>query len=111
MSFGRLVEVSERIHEHPVSTLNEICQKNGKAVKFKHLKEGDEEVTIVYVDGNPIGYGHSKQRENSKLNAADDALNKLCPSGTVTVEAAVDDNACIPALNERRPNQPSDPDD
>ncbi|KAK1302122.1 Ribonuclease 3-like protein 2 [Acorus calamus] len=99
-SLGRLVEVSGAISDHPVSMLNDFCQKNGKAVEFKHFKEGDEVVTIVYVDGKPIGYGCSKQRENSKLNAADDALNKLCPSSTDTVEAAVDDSVCIQALNE-----------
>ncbi|KAK1302664.1 hypothetical protein QJS10_CPB12g00687 [Acorus calamus] len=80
------------IHEHPVTALNDFCQKKRKTNEFKYSKEGDEEVTIVYVDGKPIGYGYSKQMENSKLNAAENALEKLCPSNMVTVESAVDDN-------------------
>ncbi|KAK1292017.1 Ribonuclease 3-like protein 2 [Acorus calamus] len=70
----RLVEVSGTIHEHPVTALKEFCEKNGKVVKYEHSKKGDREVTEVFIDGEPIGYGCSKQRENSKLTAADDAL-------------------------------------
>ncbi|KAK6149347.1 hypothetical protein DH2020_016872 [Rehmannia glutinosa] len=64
----------------PVTTLFELCQKDGKRVDIKHWRKGDRNIASVYVDGNFVATASSEQKENAKLHAAKVALQKLIHS-------------------------------
>ncbi|KAM3744105.1 hypothetical protein ACB098_06G027000 [Castanea mollissima] len=60
---------------HPITTLNEQCQKQGREVDIKTWREGAKHIATVYVDGVSIASGSSDQsKEIAKLNAANQAL-------------------------------------
>ncbi|GFP79106.1 ribonuclease 3-like protein 2 [Phtheirospermum japonicum] len=61
----------------PVTTLFEMCQKDGKQVEIKHDREGEKNIASVYVDGNFVASASFEQKENAKLHAAKVALKKL----------------------------------
>lgn len=55
---------------HPVTLLNELCQKDGRKVDFKFREE--EKDNAVYVDGELIASA------SSEIQAARAALKNLC---------------------------------
>ncbi|PIN09470.1 Ribonuclease III [Handroanthus impetiginosus] len=61
----------------PVTMLFEQCQKNGKHVDIKHWRKGERNIASVYVDGNLVASASSDQKENARLHAAKEALQKL----------------------------------
>ncbi|CAI9088374.1 OLC1v1022683C1 [Oldenlandia corymbosa var. corymbosa] len=61
----------------PVTMLFELCQKERKQVNITYSKEGGYNFAYVFVDGELIGSASAKQKENAKLHAAKDALQKL----------------------------------
>ena len=64
----------------PVTTLFEMCQKQGKIVDIKHWKNESRNIASVHVDGQFIASSSSEQKEIAKLNAAKGALLKLSNS-------------------------------
>ncbi|CAD5188084.1 unnamed protein product [Musa acuminata subsp. malaccensis] len=68
---------SENMDEQPVTTLYELCQKQGRSIEIKNWKRGFVNITNVFVDGDLMGIGCSEQKTIAKLNAARDALQKL----------------------------------
>lgn len=68
----------ETPNQQPVSHIYELCQKQGWSIEFKNWKKDNVNITNVYVDGQLLGVGSSEQRPIAKLNAARDALQKLC---------------------------------
>lgn len=88
----------------PVTALFEICQKRGKHVEIKHVREETRSIANVFVDGEFIASASSVQKDLAKLEAAKIALDKLaylvpptsdlqlsfCPDedGNMIVEAA-----------------------
>ncbi|KAL0000688.1 hypothetical protein SO802_014469 [Lithocarpus litseifolius] len=66
---------------HPVTTLNEQCQKQGREVYIKPWREGAKHIATVYVDGVSIASDSSDQSKDiAKLNAAKQALLELSKS-------------------------------
>ncbi|KAL6536792.1 hypothetical protein OROMI_026373 [Orobanche minor] len=61
----------------PVTTLFELCQKDGMQVDIKHSRKGEKNIASVYIDGNFIASASSEQKENAKLHAAKEAVKKL----------------------------------
>ncbi|KAL0925384.1 hypothetical protein M5K25_003709 [Dendrobium thyrsiflorum] len=68
----------ETPNQQPVSHIYELCQKQGMSIEFKNWKKDNMNITNVYVDGELLGVGSSEQKPIAKLNAARDALQKLC---------------------------------
>ncbi|CAL9126265.1 unnamed protein product [Musa acuminata var. zebrina] len=68
---------SENMDEQPVTTLYELCQKQGRSIEIKNWKRGFVNNISVFIDGDLMGIGCSEQRSIAKLNAARDALQKL----------------------------------
>ncbi|XP_020576146.1 ribonuclease 3-like protein 2 [Phalaenopsis equestris] len=68
----------ETPNQQPVSHIYELCQKQGLSIEFKNWKKENINITNVYVDGELLGVGSSEQKPIAKLNAARDALQKLC---------------------------------
>ncbi|CAL9773268.1 unnamed protein product [Musa acuminata subsp. burmannicoides] len=76
---------SENMDEQPVTTLYELCQKQGRScwadgpysAHIKNWKRGFVNNISVFIDGDLMGIGCSEQRSIAKLNAARDALQKL----------------------------------
>ncbi|URE18932.1 ribonuclease 3-like protein [Musa troglodytarum] len=68
---------SENMDEQPVTTLYELCQKQGRSIEIKNWKRGFVNITNAFVDGDLMGIGCSEQKTIAKLNAARDALQKL----------------------------------
>ncbi|KAJ6333238.1 hypothetical protein OIU77_009158 [Salix suchowensis] len=64
----------------PVTTLFEMCQKQGKIVDIKHWKNESRNIASVHIDGQFIASSSSEQKEIAKLNAAKGALLKLSNS-------------------------------
>ncbi|KAJ6728323.1 RIBONUCLEASE 3-LIKE PROTEIN 2-RELATED [Salix koriyanagi] len=69
-----------RQQPQPVTTLFEMCQKQGKIVDIKHWKNESRNIASVHVDGQFIASSSSEQKEIAKLNAAKGALLKLSNS-------------------------------
>ncbi|GJZ68624.1 ribonuclease 3-like protein 2 [Tanacetum coccineum] len=67
----------------PITTLFEICQKDGKQLEIKHWMKGDRNIASVFVDGVFIASGSSETKENAKLHAAEAALSKLTRSKSI----------------------------
>ncbi|URE16739.1 ribonuclease 3-like protein [Musa troglodytarum] len=63
--------------EQPVTTLYELCHKQGRSIEIKNWKRGFVNNTSVFIDGDLKGIGCSEQKTIAKLNAARDALQKL----------------------------------
>ncbi|KAL6529458.1 hypothetical protein OROGR_015081 [Orobanche gracilis] len=61
----------------PVTTLFELCQRDGMQVDIKHSRKGEKNIASVYIDGNFIASASSEQKENAKLHAAKEAVKKL----------------------------------
>lgn len=91
------------LQPQPVTMLFEICQKNGKQIDIKYLRDGDRTIANVVVDGKFVASASSDQKDLARLEAAKIALPKLAhlvPStntklnfyaeedGTLVVEAA-----------------------
>ncbi|THU60946.1 hypothetical protein C4D60_Mb07t18110 [Musa balbisiana] len=68
---------SENMDEQPVTTLYELCHKQGRSIEIKNWKRGFVNNISVFIDGDLMGIGCSEQRSIAKLNAARDALQKL----------------------------------
>lgn len=68
----------ETPNQQPVSHIYELCQKQGMSIEFKNWRKENMNITNVYVDGELRGVGSSEQKHIAKLNAARDALQKLC---------------------------------
>ncbi|KAH0468492.1 hypothetical protein IEQ34_003525 [Dendrobium chrysotoxum] len=68
----------ETPNQQPVSHIYELCQKQGMSIEFRNRKKDNMNITNVYVDGELLGVGSSEQKPIAKLNAARDALQKLC---------------------------------
>ncbi|XP_012442277.2 ribonuclease 3-like protein 2 [Gossypium raimondii] len=71
----------------PVSSLFEICQKQGKYVDIKHWKNGVKNIATVFVDGEFIASGSSDRKDIAKLNAVREALQRLSTSMVVDVDS------------------------
>ncbi|KAL3632719.1 hypothetical protein CASFOL_025703 [Castilleja foliolosa] len=61
----------------PVTTLFELCQRDGKKLEIKHNREGEKNIASVYVNGNLVASASAEQKENSKIHAAKVALKEL----------------------------------
>lgn len=70
----------ETLPMQPVTTLYELCQKQGKQVDIRHWRKVEKNICSVYVDGKLIATGTSDQKDIAKLNAAKEALEKLSKS-------------------------------
>uniref|UniRef100_A0A7N0U1Y8 DRBM domain-containing protein n=1 Tax=Kalanchoe fedtschenkoi TaxID=63787 RepID=A0A7N0U1Y8_KALFE len=66
-----------RNQPQPVTTLYEICQKEGKQVDFKCCRKGAKNISNVFVGGKFIASSHLQQKETANLSAAKEALEKL----------------------------------
>ncbi|KAF8414128.1 hypothetical protein HHK36_002127 [Tetracentron sinense] len=77
----------------PVTMLFELCQKKGKQVDIRHWRKGSKSIASIYADGKFIASGFSDQRENAKLNAAKEALEKL--SQTEATDTEIDESPCV----------------
>ncbi|OVA09762.1 Ribonuclease III domain [Macleaya cordata] len=87
--FSRLLEpivTLENLEQQPVTMLYELCQKQGKHVNIKHWRKGLKNIASVYVDGKLVGSGCSEQKDIAKINAAKEALEKLCSLASLPVE-------------------------
>ncbi|KAL2944682.1 Ribonuclease 3-like protein 2 [Bienertia sinuspersici] len=67
----------ETLPLQPVTTLYELCQKQGKQVDIKNWRKMDRNICSIYIDGKLIANGTSDQKDIAKLNAAKEALEKL----------------------------------
>ncbi|XP_059064503.1 endoribonuclease Dicer homolog 1-like [Cryptomeria japonica] len=72
------------LDEHPVSKLQELCQKLGKRVEYKHHKFkfkvfDEEEITVVevFINDKKFGMGECIKKEVAKKRAARDGLAQL----------------------------------
>ncbi|KAJ4794400.1 hypothetical protein LUZ62_045646 [Rhynchospora pubera] len=68
---------ADTLGEQPVTTLYELCQKNGKDVKFYTWPKGNKTIVNVLIGSELVGYGSSHQKTIARLKAAKDALEKL----------------------------------
>uniref|UniRef100_A0A7N0VB88 Uncharacterized protein n=1 Tax=Kalanchoe fedtschenkoi TaxID=63787 RepID=A0A7N0VB88_KALFE len=66
-----------RKQPQPMTTLYELCQKEGKQVDFKRCRKGAKNISNVFVGGKFIASSHLQQKETAKLSAAKGALEKL----------------------------------
>ncbi|KAF8009111.1 hypothetical protein BT93_J0184 [Corymbia citriodora subsp. variegata] len=64
----------------PITTLFEVCQKQGKKLEIRQTKKGSTNIASVYVDGNFIASCSSEHKEIAKLNAARRSLAQLAQS-------------------------------
>ncbi|XP_074580673.1 ribonuclease 3-like protein 2 [Curcuma longa] len=93
--FSKILEpliTLETMEEHPVATLNMLCQKRGKTLEFGSSSCGSTCKVDVIVDGMVMGTGDARQVEIAKLNAAVDVLPKLSGMEAVTFEDDVADD-------------------
>ncbi|XAR56720.1 Ribonuclease III [Bertholletia excelsa] len=65
-----------RQHPHPVTELNDLCQKNGKKLEFKQ-KKGRMNIASVYVDEKCVASASHKKKDDAKIYAAIAALKEL----------------------------------
>lgn len=70
----------ETLQLQPVTTLFELCQKQGKQVDIKHWRKESLTVASVFVDGELVGNGSSEEKYIAKLMAAKKALQVLSDS-------------------------------
>jgi hypothetical protein len=61
----------------PVTTLYEICQKNGKKVEIRQSRNGAKSTASVYVDGELVATACSDQKDIARLDAAKIAVHEL----------------------------------
>ncbi|QCE15804.1 ribonuclease 3-like protein 2 [Vigna unguiculata] len=90
------------LQPHPVKELFEICQKMGKHVEIKPVRNETESIAYVFVDGQFIASASSATKDLAKLEAAKIALERLAslvpltsmrPSiGNVELNFYTDDN-------------------
>ncbi|KAK8938429.1 Ribonuclease 3-like protein 2 [Platanthera zijinensis] len=69
---------AETPNQQPVTHLFVLCQKQGMTPIFKNWRKDNMNITNVYINGELFGVGSSEQKPIAKLNAARDALQKLC---------------------------------
>ncbi|TVU18539.1 hypothetical protein EJB05_34644 [Eragrostis curvula] len=93
---------AETVDEQPVTTLHELCQKHGKAAKFKTWRNGGMTVVNVFVGGELVGIGSSEHQIIAKLNAARDALGKLGSGSKLQVLTTAADNGSKDGIGELR---------
>ncbi|KAG0493985.1 hypothetical protein HPP92_004979 [Vanilla planifolia] len=72
------IVTAETLNEQPVTHIYHLCQKQGMSIEFKSWKEDNKSISNVFVDGVLLGVGFSEQKHIAKLNAARDALLKMC---------------------------------
>ncbi|ERN05479.1 hypothetical protein AMTR_s00007p00252700 [Amborella trichopoda] len=62
------------LKNHPLTELQERCQKKGEQLEFSHKNKGNLNVFHVLVDGKFMGKGSNEVKEVAKLCAVKDAL-------------------------------------
>lgn len=87
----------------PISTLFEVCQKDGHHVVIKPCRKHNKNIASVYIDGNFFVSASSDQKENAKLQAADAALEKLAHHNVqMDICADVNENSEVEAAAKKR---------
>eukprot|EP00253_Pinus_taeda_P020474 PITA_20474 len=67
----------ETLELHPVTKLQELCQKQGKDIDYKNSWVGNMVRSQVLINGEVVGNGEHHQKELAERVAAKDALHKL----------------------------------
>lgn len=67
----------ETLELHPVTELQELCQKQGKDIEYKNSWVGNMVRSQVLINGEVVGNGEHYQKELAERVAAKDALDKL----------------------------------
>ncbi|KAK9133292.1 hypothetical protein Scep_012820 [Stephania cephalantha] len=96
--FGHVLEpivTLETLQHQPVTTLYELCQKQGKQVDIRHWRKGAVNIANIFVDGKLVGSGCSEQKDIAKINAAKEALDKLWKSLSLDTEVDIVDESTV----------------
>lgn len=67
----------ETLELHPVTELQELCQKQGKYIEYKDSWIGNMVRSQVLINGEVVGNGEHNQKELAERVAAKNALDKL----------------------------------
>lgn len=87
----------------PVTTLFEMCQKDGHQVDIKSGRKSDKNVASVYIDGNFIISASSDQKDNAKLQAAEAALEILAQNNVkMNICTDMDENFEVEAAAKKK---------
>jgi hypothetical protein len=69
--------IPETLELHPVTELQELCQKQGKYIEYKDFWSDNMVRSQVLINGEVVGSGEHHQKELAERVAAKDALDKL----------------------------------
>lgn len=69
--------IPETLKLHPVTELQELCQKKGKYPEYEHWRIGNIETAQVLIDGKVVGIGENQRKDLARRVAAKNALDEL----------------------------------
>lgn len=67
----------ETLKLHPVTELQELCQKKGKYLDYEHSRIGNIVTAQVLIDGKIVGIGENQRKDLARRVAAKNALDEL----------------------------------